>query len=674
MYVTLGDSKTCLRVHGSGTVERWAENPKNTNNSHCRLTLTNVLHVPGIKHRFLSLSTFDDKGFGLHIQNHQITLAKGNASLVGYRVGKLYVAPLWQDKPKATTNQLNSVIAKPIPAKVWHERMGHLNWEALKAVKTSTDLSPLKGIVLADEPLPHSSTCPGCQAGKARRKTHPPSSTRMTRSTHPLERVHSDLVGPIPTTSINGHRYAVSFTCDYSNHVWSLPMKSKDQTLATFKVFNAQVKRQYGLNIRYFRSDHGGEFMSKDFSDYLESEGIIRETSAPDTPQQNGLAERMQQTIWAGIRAILHHSGMKNGFWAEALAVIVHVMNRAPRKRLDWQTPHEVLTGQVPNVAYLRTFGCRAWVHNHKGKKLDAKALPMTFIGYEFGSKAYRLWNPREHKVVISSDVTFDETSFPHRLVDKPVEPTKDLGLDVPRSEGKQVKFVDIPTFVFEPGDYDPTPVPRRRSKRKQGSGPAGSSPDKTGQVPQPADPPSPTLPPLPPTCSPTPAHIMWKDTYDDGSTDDEQEVQELIEDDDDEPPPEGPFPPKVDNLSVQTVPVASTSTSHSTPTPPSANISMPSSYNSPSPGSLHSTKSLEPETRRSTRKDPEMLNFIVTDDDQKAHDDAYAESVKLYISAATDRGEPTSYREATSPDNPDSPHWIAAVKAELKSLQDHGT
>jgi len=67
MYVTLSDSKTRLRVHGSGTVERWAEIPNNKD-SHCRLTLTNVLHIPGIKHHFLSLSTFDDKGFELQIK------------------------------------------------------------------------------------------------------------------------------------------------------------------------------------------------------------------------------------------------------------------------------------------------------------------------------------------------------------------------------------------------------------------------------------------------------------------------------------------------------------------------------------------------------------------------------------------------------------------------------
>jgi len=440
MYVTLDDSKTRLRVHGSGTVERWAEIPNNKD-SHCRLTLTNVLHIPGIKHRFLSLSTFNDKGFELQIKNRRLIATKGNASFVGTRVGKLYITPMWQDRPSPQPNsQLHAAIAKPLPAKTWHERMGHINWEALKTVRNSKDLSPLKGIVLADDPLPHSSTCPGYQAGKMHCRTYKDSSTRSVRSTHPLERIHSDLVGPIPATSINGHCFAVSFMCEYSNHIWSLPMKSKDQTLAIFKVFNAQVKRQYGLSIRYFQSDHGGEFMGKEFSDYLASEGIIRETSAPDTPQQNGLAERMQQTLWTGICAILHHSGMKYGFWAEALAVIVHVMNRAPRKCIDWKTPHEVLTGQVPNVAYFRIFGCRAWVHNNKGKKLNAKGLPMIFVGYEPGSKAYRLWDPANHKVVISSDITFDETLLPNKpATPLVVPPVVAKQLDTPHkaSEGK---------------------------------------------------------------------------------------------------------------------------------------------------------------------------------------------------------------------------------------------
>ena len=47
----------------------------------------------------------------------------------------------------------------------------------------------------------------------------------------------------------------------------------------------------------------------------------------------------------------------------------------------------------------------------------------MTFIGYEQGSKAYRFWNPKTHKVVISADVTFVETEFPSKPFIQPVKP-----------------------------------------------------------------------------------------------------------------------------------------------------------------------------------------------------------------------------------------------------------
>ena len=159
----------------------------------------------------------------------------------------------------------------------------------------------------------------------------------------------------------------------------------------------------------------------------------------------------MNQTIWSGVRALLHHSGMKNGFWVEALAIAVHVVNRSPRKLLEWRTPYEALTGRVPDVSHFRVFGCRAWVHNNKGKKLDAKSIPMIFVGYESGSKAYHLWDPKSHRIVISSDVQFNEEEFPALPPPEPVTPVPSSSRDTlpfQRSEGaskKQVNFVDLP-------------------------------------------------------------------------------------------------------------------------------------------------------------------------------------------------------------------------------------
>jgi hypothetical protein len=218
--------------------------------------------------------------------------------------------------------------------------------------------------------------------------------------------------------------------------------------------------------------------MSKDFKDFLGSEGIIHKTSAPNTPQQNRLMEHMQQTIWSGICAILYHTGLKNSFWSEALAVIIHIINHTPCKRLDQCTPHEVLTGQVPNMVYFHTFGCCTWVFNRKGKKLNAKNSPMIFIGYKPGSKAYRLWDPQGHKIVILADINFNKATFPNKPEEKPVEPPtasdcQELGpKQIRRLKGLSRKpkalltndrtFANIPELFFLKNEDKDTPLPPR--------------------------------------------------------------------------------------------------------------------------------------------------------------------------------------------------------------------
>jgi len=201
--------------------------------------------------------------------------------------------------------------------------------------------------------------------------------------------------------------------------------------------------------------------MSKEFDAFLEEQGITRETSAPMTPQQHGLAERMMQTLKGGARALLVHSGMSEGFWAEAMATAVHVINRSPRKGLDWRTPYELLYGHVPNVSYLRIFGCRAWVLNDKATTWDPKAKPMILVGYKTGSKAYRLWNPVSRSIVISTKVRFDETDLPNHPAPskpKPAPPKQQPLLTSP----PDVEYVDIPIFpsTDEPSSSKPV-IPR---------------------------------------------------------------------------------------------------------------------------------------------------------------------------------------------------------------------
>ena len=42
-------------------------------------------------------------------------------------------------------------------------------------------------------------------------------------------------------------------------------------------------------------------------------------------------------------------------------------------------------------------------------KKLEDRSTPMIFVGYEAGSKAYKVYNPVDGHVSMTRDVVFDE-------------------------------------------------------------------------------------------------------------------------------------------------------------------------------------------------------------------------------------------------------------------------
>ena len=463
--VLLGDGSTRLNILGRGTIDRWVEVAPH---AYRLLILQNVLHVDGIKRRFLSMGQLDEKGFHVNPHNGRLTVSKRNFVFSGSKTGSLYTCILYAKKP-LSGRSLDYL--KPLPIKLWHDRMGHLNWDAIKSLRS--DNPPLLGAKL-DNSDPPFQTCPGCAAGKAKRQAFKSAVSRFTRSTEPIERIHADLTGPMEVTSIGGHRYACVFTCDHSSHAWVFLLKTKDKTLRTFIRFVTMVKNLTGLRVKYFRSDRGGEFMSDEFSKFLEEHGIIRETTAPRTPQQNGVAERMNQTLIGGARALLHHSGMSRGFWAEAINVAAHVINRAPRKGLGWRTPYEVLFGRVPDVSHFRTFGCRAWVYNDRGKKWDAKSKPMIFVGYEHGAKAFRLWNPVTRSIVISANVKFNEFEFPNRpTVPIPPTPAPPIAPTPPPSE------VQIPYSFF-----DEDIIPRAPSKPPRAPPPLPPLPSSSSSSP----------------------------------------------------------------------------------------------------------------------------------------------------------------------------------------------
>jgi hypothetical protein len=110
-------------------------------------------------------------------------------------------------------------------------------------------------------------------------------------------------------------------------------------------------------------------------------------------------------------RCMMKSKRVPSCYWGEAVATAVYVLNRSPTKSLDGVTPYEAWHGKKPRVDHLRIFSCIGHVKKVGPgiKKLSDRSQKMVFIGYEAGTKGYRLLDLASRTLHISWDVIFEE-------------------------------------------------------------------------------------------------------------------------------------------------------------------------------------------------------------------------------------------------------------------------
>ena len=227
-----------------------------------------------------------------------------------------------------------------------------------------------------------------------------------------LDYIHTDVWGPTKTASLEGKRYFVTFVDDFSISVWVYTLKSKDEVFETFLVWKKMVENQTGRKIKVLRSDNGTKYRNDQFSYFYKKEGISRHFIVRDTPQQNGVAERMNRTLLEKVRCMLSNACLGKQLWVEVVMYASHLINCLPLDALNSKTPLEVWSEKpINDYDTLRVFGSTAYYHV-KGSKLDPRAKKALFMGVTLGVKGYRLWCLSSKKIISSRDVTFDESAM----------------------------------------------------------------------------------------------------------------------------------------------------------------------------------------------------------------------------------------------------------------------
>jgi len=366
-------------------------------------SIENVLFVPKLCYNLLSIAEITAKGRTSKFLGNTCELYdKDKLIAVAKKVNKLYYL-------ECVTTGLNAYTCthdvKDTDINLWHRRLGHLGVDNLRRLVAN---NLVKGINFNDNKT--LSFCESCCDGKNHRSPFPKSST--TKRSSPLELIHSDVCGKLNPNSLGGGNYFVTFIDDCSHYTWVYIIKTKDEVFEVFKDFKTLVENQFNAKVKTFRSDNGGEYTSNVFRDYLKKEGIRHETTIPKTPEQNGVAERMNRTLLECVRAMLSDSTLPKTFWAEAVSTAVYLRNRCPTNAVQDKTPYEALFGEKPSVDHLKIFGCTCYAHvpRDQRQKLDPKSIKCVFLGYCSNSKGYKLYDVNKKKILLSRDVIFHES------------------------------------------------------------------------------------------------------------------------------------------------------------------------------------------------------------------------------------------------------------------------
>ncbi|CAA0839630.1 Unknown protein, partial [Striga hermonthica] len=143
-----------------------------------------------------------------------------------------------------------------------------------------------------------------------------------------LDLIHTDVCGPLNVSAKENYHYFITFNDDYSRYGYVYLLRYKFEVLKKFKEFRSEVEKQIGRSIKVFRSDRGGEYLTNEFLDYLQDNGIISQLTPPGTPQLNGVSERRNRTLLDMVRSMMSSTSLPLSFWGYALETAAHILNR----------------------------------------------------------------------------------------------------------------------------------------------------------------------------------------------------------------------------------------------------------------------------------------------------------------------------------------------------------
>ncbi|SAM85776.1 uncharacterized protein UBRO_20929 [Ustilago bromivora] len=217
--------------------------------------------------------------------------------------------------------------------KTWHCHFGHASLDHVRKLLQAT------GVNIG--PIPKHFSCDTCNASNFAR---PPFGKGCNKTKNKLDIVVSDVQGPMPVHSLGGARYTLTITDVHSRCTWTFPIATKDAALSVIGRWLEEVKE---------------------------------ETTAPYSPQQNGVSEQLNLTIMNIVHPMLSSAGLPDLFWAEATHHANWIKNCTYSKSVK-SIPYTLWASVQPQLDILKSFGTIIWAQDLQCGWYKSKLSPRT--------------------------------------------------------------------------------------------------------------------------------------------------------------------------------------------------------------------------------------------------------------------------------------------------------
>ncbi|KAE8684070.1 hypothetical protein F3Y22_tig00111154pilonHSYRG00007 [Hibiscus syriacus] len=314
-------------------------------------TLSGVRHIPDLKKNLISLGTLHKNGFIPKADEDRETIRIVKGALTVMK-GKMTAGNIYRLLGSTVAGGVHSVESCDDTTKLWHMRLAHLSERGMAELHKRNLLHGVKSCKL--------DFCKYCVLGK---QTKVRFKTAKHTTQGILDYVHSD----------------------------------KSEVFEKFKLWKAEVENQTGRKIKCLRSDNGTEYTDSQFLQFCKEHGIQRHFTVRKTPQQNGVAERMNRSLNERARCLRLNAGLPKHFWLRLLTWRV-TLSTSPRASLAGKVAEEIWTG------------------------------------HDKGVKGFKFWDPVAKKVVISRDVVFDEQSMLQQKQDTTVVDFEQFPVEKPET------------------------------------------------------------------------------------------------------------------------------------------------------------------------------------------------------------------------------------------------